>query len=49
MKSICIALAFLLLAGCASGPRINTSHPSVNYDNRVQFVIVHYTLSLIHI
>ena len=43
MKSICLALAFLLLAGCASGPRINTSHPSVNYDNRVQFVIVHYT------
>ena len=43
MKSLYIALAFLLLAGCASGPRLNTSHPSVNHDNRVQFVVVHYT------
>ncbi len=43
MKSLYIALVFLLLAGCASGPRLNTSHPSVNHDNRVQFVVVHYT------
>jgi N-acetylmuramoyl-L-alanine amidase len=43
MKSLCFAFAVLLLAGCASGPRLNTSHPSVNYDNRVQFVVVHYT------
>ncbi|WLH84950.1 N-acetylmuramoyl-L-alanine amidase [Pseudomonas sp. FP2338] len=43
MKSFCIAFVFLLLAGCASGPRLNTSHPSSNHDNRVQFVIVHYT------
>jgi len=43
MKSLYIALAFLLLAGCTSGPRLNTSHPSVNHDNRVQFVVVHYT------
>ncbi|AZC15525.1 N-acetylmuramoyl-L-alanine amidase [Pseudomonas sp. CMR5c] len=41
-----LALAFcslLMLAGCASGPRIDTSHPSVNYDQRAQFIIVHYT------
>lgn len=43
MKFPCFALLFLMLAGCASGPRLDTSHPSVNYDNRVQFVIVHYT------
>ncbi|MCF5545655.1 N-acetylmuramoyl-L-alanine amidase [Pseudomonas salomonii] len=43
MKSFCIAFVFLLLAGCAGGPRLNTSHPSSNHDNRVQFVIVHYT------
>ena len=43
MKSFCIAFVLLLLAGCASGPRLNTSHPSLNHDNRVQFVIVHYT------
>ena len=43
MKSFCIAFVLLLLAGCAIGPRLNTSHPSLNHDNRVQFVIVHYT------
>lgn len=43
MKLLCSALLLLLLAGCASGPRLDTSHPSVNHDNRVQFVVVHYT------
>jgi len=43
MKSLVFALSFLLLAGCASGPRIDTSHPSVNFDNRAQFIVVHYT------
>ncbi|MBA1431198.1 N-acetylmuramoyl-L-alanine amidase [Pseudomonas orientalis] len=43
MKSFFIAVAVVLLAGCSSGPRLNTSHPSVNHDNRVQFVVVHYT------
>ncbi|WP_166364609.1 N-acetylmuramoyl-L-alanine amidase [Pseudomonas akapageensis] len=33
----------LLLAGCASGPRIDRSHVSVNQDNRIQFVVLHYT------
>lgn len=43
MKFLYSALLFLILAGCASGPRLNTSHPSSNHDNRVQFIIVHYT------
>ena len=43
MKSLYFACVFLLLAGCASGPRLDTSHPSANHDNRVQFVVVHYT------
>lgn len=43
MKFLVAALLFLTLAGCASGPRLNTSHPSVNFDNRVQFVVLHYT------
>ncbi|WP_124384506.1 N-acetylmuramoyl-L-alanine amidase [Pseudomonas sp. R5-89-07] len=43
MKSLYIAFAALLLAGCSSGPCLNTSHPSMNHDNRVQFVVVHYT------
>ncbi|KAF0861910.1 N-acetylmuramoyl-L-alanine amidase [Pseudomonas sp. LD120] len=43
MKLLALACSLLILAGCASGPRIDTSHPSVNYDQRVQFIIVHYT------
>ncbi|RMO93773.1 N-acetylmuramoyl-L-alanine amidase [Pseudomonas syringae pv. philadelphi] len=37
--------AFLLLAltACSSGPTLDTSHPSVNFDNRVQYVVMHYT------
>ena len=42
MKFLCSAFLLLLLAGCASGPRLDTNHPSVNHDNRVQFVIVPY-------
>ena len=43
MKFITLLVSLLVLAGCASGPRIDTSHPSVNQDNRIQFVVVHYT------
>lgn len=43
MKYLAFALSLLLLAGCASGPRFDTSHPSSNFDSRVQFVVVHYT------
>ena len=39
MKSVYFAFVFLLLSGCASGPRIDTSHPSVNFDNRAQFYL----------
>ena len=42
-RPVVCALAAAVLAGCASGPRFDTSHPSANYDSRVQFVIVHYT------
>jgi N-acetylmuramoyl-L-alanine amidase len=38
-----LRLCFSPALGCASGPRFDTRHPSVNYDNRVQFVVVHYT------
>ncbi|QAY83278.1 N-acetylmuramoyl-L-alanine amidase [Pseudomonas arsenicoxydans] len=43
MKCLALIVSLLLLAGCASGPRIDTSHPSANYDSRIQFVVVHYT------
>jgi N-acetylmuramoyl-L-alanine amidase len=40
-----IPLLFLavLAAGCASGPRIDTSIVSPNQDSRVQFIVIHYT------
>ncbi|NBA96945.1 N-acetylmuramoyl-L-alanine amidase [Pseudomonas sp. R5(2019)] len=43
MKLLLTSLTLLLLAGCASGPRIDRSHSSVNQDGRVQFVVLHYT------
>lgn len=33
----------LLLAGCASGLKINRDYPSSNHSSRVQYVVVHYT------
>ena len=43
MKFFALLASLLVLAGCASAPRYDTSHPSANYDSRIQFVIVHYT------
>ncbi|MCY1390993.1 N-acetylmuramoyl-L-alanine amidase AmiD [compost metagenome] len=43
MRLFTCALLLLFLAGCASGPRIDRSHVSANQDNRIQFVILHYT------
>ena len=43
MKFFALIVSLIVLAGCASGPRIDTSHPSANHDSRIQFVVVHYT------
>ncbi len=43
MKFFSLIVSLFILAGCTSGPRLDTSHPSVNHDNRIQFVVVHYT------
>ncbi len=43
MKFLALVASLLVLAGCASGPRYDTSHPSANYDSRIQLVVVHYT------
>lgn len=43
MKFLSLIVSLFILAGCTSGPRLDTSHPSVNHDNRIQFVVVHYT------
>ena len=45
MKTFLALTLCMLLAGCASGPRINTQHASVGHDSRVQFIVVHYTSS----
>lgn len=38
-----LALA-LLLGGCATGVRIDTSQTSLNQDSRAQFLVLHYTV-----
>jgi N-acetylmuramoyl-L-alanine amidase len=43
MKLFLSALLIAALTACSSGPRIDTSHPSVNFDERIQFVVLHYT------
>jgi N-acetylmuramoyl-L-alanine amidase len=43
MKLFSLIVSLLILTGCANGPRLDTSHPSANHDDRVQFVVVHYT------
>lgn len=45
MKSLILAVFGLLLAGCASGPRIDTRHTSLGQDSRAQFIVLHYTSS----
>lgn len=43
MKAFLASLLLLTLAGCATGLKIDRSHPSANQDNRIQFVVLHYT------
>lgn len=43
MKLVCLVLLGALLAGCASGPRIDTRYNAVGQNSRVQYIILHYT------
>jgi N-acetylmuramoyl-L-alanine amidase len=43
MKALAFAIAVVLLAGCATGLRIDTSHRSESQDSRVQFLVLHFT------
>ncbi|WP_129211793.1 N-acetylmuramoyl-L-alanine amidase [Candidatus Pseudomonas adelgestsugas] len=43
MKYLQSIVVFFLLAGCADSLHLNTKYSSSSHDNRVQFVIVHYT------
>lgn len=40
---VLLAFTLSLLAGCSSGPRLNTDYTSANQDSRVQFIVLHYT------
>lgn len=43
MKFPALLIALFLLAGCTSGPRIDTSYRSDGQSSRIQYVVVHYT------
>jgi N-acetylmuramoyl-L-alanine amidase len=43
LRTLSLALSLLVLAGCVGGPVLNTRYPSSNHDNRIQFVVLHYT------
>jgi N-acetylmuramoyl-L-alanine amidase len=42
VKCATVFLSFAL-AGCATGPAIDTSYRSISQDSRVQFLVLHYT------
>lgn len=44
-KLLAPLLTALLLAGCATGPRIDTSYNAKGQASRVKFVVLHYTVS----
>ena len=44
MRHLLIATIITLLAGCASGPPIDTRYTSMNQDSRVQYLILHFTV-----
>ena len=41
-RSLC-AVAALLLAGCAAGPRLDNTYTSRNQDSRAQYLVIHFT------
>lgn len=42
---VLILIAMIVLAGCASGPRIDTRYTSLGQDSRAQYIVIHYTSS----
>lgn len=45
MKILLSTLMIALLAGCASGPRIDRTYNAVGQSSRVKFIVLHYTVS----
>ncbi len=43
MRILFLTLSFVLLAGCARGPHLDTRYSAVGQSSRVQYVILHYT------
>ena len=43
MKNIAFAFCLCLLAGCASGPALDTSYTAASQDSRAQFLVIHFT------
>src|SRR5436190_4116155 len=43
MRRLACLLASAVLAGCASGPRIDTTYASNQHASRVRFIVLHYT------
>lgn len=43
MKAFGLVALLLLLAGCASGPEIDTRYSAAAQDSRAQFIVLHYT------
>jgi len=43
MKAVILIAMAVLLVGCASGLRIDSSHTSLGQDSRAQFIVLHYT------
>ncbi|MFL6671828.1 MAG: N-acetylmuramoyl-L-alanine amidase [Massilia sp.] len=45
MKKLLATLLVALLAGCATGPRIDHTYNAVGQASRVRFIVLHYTVS----
>ncbi|MGZ5200742.1 MAG: N-acetylmuramoyl-L-alanine amidase [Telluria sp.] len=45
MKKLLSALLLVLLAGCATGPRIDHTYTAKGQSPRVKFIVLHYTVS----
>ena len=43
MKNFLLTTAIMVIAGCASGPPIDTTYSAKTQASRVQFLIIHYT------
>ena len=43
MRALCLVLLLTLLAGCASGPRVDDRYTATGQNSRVQYIVLHYT------